>query len=194
LDLPGRSIAVFCASSDGVTPSFREAAAELGRELAARQVELIYGGASVGLMRIVADAALAAGGRVVGVIPQHLVDREVAHANLSELLVVETMHLRKAAMSERASGYVALPGGYGTYEELLEVATWKQLGLHKKPIVLLNLDGYYDPLLAQVDRAIQHGFMKPELRRYLIETQLVTEALAALEAYEAPPMAVGKWI
>src|SRR5580698_8590205 len=102
MDLAGRSIAVFCASIDGVTPSFREAAAELGRELAERQVELIYGGASVGLMRIVADAALAAGGRVVGVIPKHLVDREVAHANLSELLVVESMHVRKAAMSERA--------------------------------------------------------------------------------------------
>ena len=194
MNLRGRSIAVFCASSDGVTPSFREAAAELGRELATREVELIYGGASVGLMRLVADAALAAGGRVVGVIPKHLVDREVAHKSLTELLVVETMHLRKAAMSERASGYMALPGGYGTYEELLEVTTWKQLGLHAKPIVLLNLEGYYDPLLAQVDLAIRHGFMRPELRSYLIETRRVSEALAALEAYEAPPMAVGKWI
>jgi uncharacterized protein (TIGR00730 family) len=194
MDLSGHSIAVFCGSSDGRTPSFRDSAAELGRELAARQAELVYGGASVGLMRIVADAALAAGGRVVGVIPKHLVDREVAHATLSELLVVETMHLRKAAMSERASGYVALPGGYGTYEELLEVTTWKQLGLHNKPIVLLNLEGYYDPLLAQVDMAIKHGFMRPELRRYLIETRRVSEALAALEAYDAPPSADGKWI
>lgn len=194
MDLSGRSIAVFCGSSDGRTASFRESAAELGRELADRHVELVYGGASVGLMRIVADAALAAGGRVVGVIPKHLVDREVAHANLSELLVVETMHLRKAAMSERASGYVALPGGYGTYEELLEVTTWKQLGLHNKPIVLLNLEGYYDPLLAQVEQAVRHGFMRPELRRYLIETRRVSEALAALEAYEAPPIVGGKWI
>jgi uncharacterized protein (TIGR00730 family) len=194
MHLSGRSIAVFCGSSEGRTPSFRESAAELGRERAARHVELIYGGASVGLMRIVADAALAEGGRVVGVIPKHLVDREVAHANLSELLVVETMHLRKAAMSERAAGYVALPGGYGTYEELLEVATWKQLGLHNKPVVLLNLEGYYDPLFAQVDRAIQHGFMRPELRRYLIETRSVGEALAALEAYDAPSTAAGKWI
>ncbi len=187
MDIAGRSIAVFCASSDGVTPSFRDAAAELGRELATRKAELIYGGASVGLMRLVADAALAAGGRVVGVIPKQLVASEVAHQGLSELLVVETMHLRKAAMSMRASGYVALPGGYGTWEELLEVATWKQLGLHEKPIVLLNLDGYYDPLLAQVDRAVRHGLMKPELQGALIEARRVTEALAALEAYQATP-------
>jgi uncharacterized protein (TIGR00730 family) len=192
--LAGRAIAVFCASSDGVKASLREAAAELGRELASRGAEIVYGGASVGLMHLVADAALAAGGRVVGVIPQHLVDREVAHAGLSELLVVETMHLRKAAMSERASGYVALPGGYGTFEETLEVLTWRQLGLHEKPVVLLNLEGYYDPLLAQIDRAIEHGFMRPALKSYIIQTRSVAETLTALEAYAAPSMAVGTWI
>lgn len=155
---------------------------------------MVYGGAAVGTMGALADAALLAGGSVFGVIPDRLVKKEVGHASLTELVVVETMHERKALMSERASGYVVLPGGYGTYEELFEVITWKQLGIHKKPIVLVNVDGFFAPMLAQIEHAITEGFMRPDLRDYMIVVDDVPAVLRALEAYSEPGEAIGKWI
>ncbi len=193
MDLRDKGIAVFCGSSDGSGETYLAAARELGRTLAERGATVVYGGASVGTMGAVADAALAAGGKVVGVIPDRLVKKELAHAGLTELLVVETMHERKALMSERASGYAVLPGGFGTYEELFEVVTWTQLGIHTKPIVLVDVGGFYGPLVAQIDRAIGEGFMRPAFRDYLVIARDVPAAVAALEAYAAPETPVGKW-
>jgi len=153
------SIAVFCGSSDGGRPEYAEAAAELGAVIARSGLTLVYGGSNVGLMRALADAALAAAGRVVGVIPEHLVARERAHRVVTELHVVASMHERKALMASRSDAFVALPGGFGTFEEFLEVLTWSQLGIHGKPCGLLNVAGYYDHLLAMFDRAVQDGFV-----------------------------------
>ena len=158
----GKSVAVFCASAEGANPAYRAAAEELGRAMAARGIGLIYGGATVGLMGAVADAALAAGGHVVGVIPHVLVDLEVSHKGISELHVVDTMHTRKALMAEKANAFMALPGGFGTFEELFEVITWSNLGLHDKPVGLLNTDGYFDPLLAMLSHAVSERFVRPE--------------------------------
>jgi uncharacterized protein (TIGR00730 family) len=152
-------ICVFCGSSPGRGDSYGEAAAGLGRLLAKRGIGLVYGGASVGTMGIVADAALAAGGEVVGVIPQALVDREVAHAGLTDLQIVPDMHQRKATMADLSDGFVALPGGAGTMEELFEVWTWALLGLHAKPIGLLDVNGFYDPLAAMLDHMVTEGFL-----------------------------------
>lgn len=179
-----RGITVFCSSSDAAPAAYRRAAVDLGRALAERGAIVVYGGASVGLMGALATAALDAGGRVVGVIPQRLVDRELAHGRLTELHVVETMHERKAIMSDRAAGYVVLPGGFGTYEEFFEVVTWKQLGMHTKPVVLLNTDGFYDPLLAQIDRAITERVIRPEYRSFVRVAATVDEVLAHLAAAE----------
>lgn len=193
MDLQGRGVTVFCGSSPGHAPAFMQAAQDLGRALAEAGAKVVYGGASVGTMGAVADAALAAGGQVVGVIPQQLVDREVAHANLSESIVVTSMHARKAMMSERCDAYVVLPGGYGTWDELFEVVTWKQLGLHVKPIVLVDLDGYYQPLLAQIEQGVAAGFLRPAFRDYIAVAQDVTGAMALLAKYEAPLAGIGKW-
>jgi uncharacterized protein (TIGR00730 family) len=152
-------ICVFCGSSPGRGEIYGEAAAGLGRLLAERGMGLVYGGASVGTMGIVADAALAAGGEVVGVIPQALVDREVAHAGLTDLRIVPDMHQRKATMADLSDGFVALPGGAGTMEELFEVWTWALLGLHAKPIGLLDVNGFYDPLAAMLDHMVTEGFL-----------------------------------
>jgi uncharacterized protein (TIGR00730 family) len=152
-------ICVFCGSSPGRGEIYGEAAAGLGRLLAERGMGLVYGGASVGTMGIVADAALAAGGEVVGVIPQALVDREVAHAGLTDLRIVPDMHQRKATMADLSDGFVALPGGAGTMEELFEVWTWALLGLHAKPIGLLDVNGFYDPLAAMLDLMVTEGFL-----------------------------------
>ncbi len=159
---------------------FSEAARELGTTLAGRGIGLIYGGAKVGLMRVVAESCLAAGGHVVGVIPQVLVDLEVAHQGLSELHVVDTMHMRKALMSERADAFLVLPGGYGTLEEMFEVLAWQTLGLHAKPVVLLNLGSFYDALLLFLDRAVRDGVLRPESRAVLLEARNVGEALALI--------------
>ncbi len=194
MNLDGAGITVFCSSSDGAAEAFRRAATELAAALAQRGAVVIYGGASVGLMGVLADAALAAQGRVVGVIPHQLADKEVAHAGLTELIVVHTMHERKTIMSERAAGYVVLPGGFGTYEEFLEVVTWKQLALHAKPIVLLNLDGFYEPLLAQVDRAIRERLIKPAYRGLFDVAASVPESLALLDRAESQvSTGEGKW-
>lgn len=193
MELLGRGITVFCGSSGAALPKHFAAAEALGRAIATAGATLVYGGASVGLMGAIADAALGAGGTVVGVIPRRLVDRELAHPRLTELVVVETMHERKAIMSARADAYVALPGGFGTYEELLEVVTWKQLAIHDRPIVAVDLEGYYAPLRAQVERAITDGFMKPELGALLTFSRDVDHTMALLEAAPVPQVPRGTW-
>jgi uncharacterized protein (TIGR00730 family) len=176
----------------GKDASFAEAARALAMALAARGTALVYGGGSVGLMGLAADAALAAGGRVIGVIPHALVAREVAHQGLTEQRVVPTMHARKALMAELADAFVALPGGFGTLEELFEVLTWAQLGIHAKPIGLLNTGGYYDSLLAFVDRAIAAGFVRPAYRGFLVVAADPAELLDRLETHRPP--AVAAWV
>lgn len=178
---PAKSIAVFCAAGDGAHPAYRTTATELGTKLAARGLGLIYGGAKVGLMGAVADAALAAGGHVVGVIPQVLVDLEVAHGTISELHVVDTMHTRKALMGERASAFLILPGGYGTLEEMFEVIAWQTLKIHDKPIVLLNTAGFYNKLLEFLDVCDAERFLRGN-RHILLVANTVDEALALIEA------------
>ena len=178
--MPIQNIAVFCAAAEGARPIYREAAEALGQALAARNIGLIYGGAKVGLMRAVADAALAAGGHVVGVIPEVLVDLEVAHDGLSELHVTDTMHTRKALMGSRADAFLILPGGFGTMEELFEVLAWQTLKLHSKPILLLNTAGFYDPLLAFLDHCVTEGVLKPRSRAILGVAATVEDALAQL--------------
>jgi uncharacterized protein (TIGR00730 family) len=179
-DIKIQNVAVFCASADGVHPVYRAEAEELGRALAARGVGLIYGGAKVGLMQAVADATLDAGGKVVGVIPEVLVDLEVAHQGLTELHVTSTMHTRKALMGERADAFIVLPGGFGTLEELFEVLAWQTLKLHQKPILLLNTRGFYDSMLTFLDHCVAQGMLKPKNRAILLEASTVEQALAAL--------------
>ncbi|WNG27901.1 TIGR00730 family Rossman fold protein [Cystobacter fuscus] len=158
-----RSICVFCGSRVGARPEYLEAARALGTELGRRGLTLVYGGTSVGLMGAVADAVLAEGGQAVGVLPHLLQSREIAHKNLTELHLVDSMHTRKAMMAERADAFIAMPGGVGTFEELFEITTWAQLGLHHKPIGLLNVADFYGPLLALMRRAVDEGFI-PETR------------------------------
>jgi uncharacterized protein (TIGR00730 family) len=187
-----RRICVFCGSSPGTSPAYREAARATGRTLAGRGLGLVYGGGGVGLMKAVADAALEAGGEVVGVIPRALQLRELAHPGLTTLVVVGSMHERKAKMAELADGFVALPGGMGTLEELAEILTWAQLGLHGRPCGLLDVGGYYGPLIAFLDRAVSEGFLRPEHRRLLL---VASEPGALLDRFaEWQPPAVEKWI
>lgn len=177
-----RNICVYCGSSAGNRPEYRAAAQELGRTLAQAGIGLVYGGAHVGLMGAVADAALAARGSVIGVIPRHLAEREVAHHGLTELHVVETMHERKQQMASLSDAFIALPGGYGTLDELCEVLGWAQLGLHAKPIVLLNTCRYYDPLLTMLDQAVREGFLSMENRQYAIAAATSEEALQRIQS------------
>ncbi len=181
-----KTICVFCASALGVNAEYRMAAGELGSELARRGIGLVYGGATAGLMGAVADAALAGGGRVVGVIPHVLVDKEVGHSGCTELHVVDTMHTRKALMGERADAFLILPGGYGTLEELFEVLAWQTLRLHSKPMCLLNTAGFYDGLLSFLDGCVREGVLKPEARETLLVADTVDEALAKMEAAAQP--------
>lgn len=187
-----QSICVFCGSSPGLIPDYIEAARQLGRFVAEKQVTMVYGGSRVGLMGAAADAALDAGGRVVGVIPEALVAKEVAHTRLTHLRVVASMHERKALMAELADAFVALPGGCGTLEEFFEVLTWGQLGLHHKPCALLNISGYFDHLLALLDHAVAQRFVHPLHREMIIVARDGRELLDALRRY-APPD-VPKWI
>jgi len=173
---PAKSIAVFCASASGSDPAYRTIAEELGHALAARSIGLVYGGGKTGLMGAVADAALAADGHVVGVIPHVLVDLEVAHHAVTELHVTETMHTRKALMAERADAFLVLPGGYGTFEEMFEVLAWQTLKLHAKPVVLLNVAGFYDTLLAFLDVCDRAGMLRGN-RGILLVAATVDEAL-----------------
>lgn len=177
-----RNVAIFCASANGTAPLYREAAARLGRTLAERNIGLVYGGSNVGLMRAVAESALAANGRVIGVIPEVLVDLEVAHHGISELHVVDTMHTRKALMGTKADAFIALPGGFGTFEELFEVLAWQTLKLHAKPIILLNINGFYDKLLAFLDHCVAEGLLKPKNREILLVANTVEDTLRLLEA------------
>jgi uncharacterized protein (TIGR00730 family) len=171
-----KSIAVFCAAAEGARPEYKAVAGELGRALAARGLGLIYGGAKVGLMGAVADATMAAGGYVVGVIPHVLVDHEVAHAGISELHVVDTMHTRKALMGEKADAFLVMPGGFGTFEELFEVLAWQTLKLHDKPVVLLNVAGFYDLMLEFLDVCEREGMLRGNRNRLLVGAT-VDEAL-----------------
>ncbi len=164
-----KQVCVFCGSRSGRDPIYREAAIEMGTALARRGLTLVYGGGNVGLMGAVADASLAAGGQVIGVIPRFLSAREVAHSSLTELHIVDSMHERKARMADLADSFVALPGGYGTLEEFCEILTWAQLHLHHKPIGLLNISGYYTPLLNLFDHAVAEEFVSPALRSLVLE-------------------------
>lgn len=188
-----RSLCVFCGSNPGSRPIYSETAHQLGASLSRRKISLIYGGARVGLMGRVANAALSAGGTVIGVLPRFMTKKELAHEGLSELVLVDSMHERKALMAERADGFVALPGGYGTLEELFEVLTWSQLALHNKPIGLLNVDGFYEPLIAQIDYAVRDGFLRPGHRELLVVETEVEPLLDRLTQHPAsePP---SKWI
>ncbi len=177
---PIKNVAVFCASAEGLNPVYRSAAEALGRELAARGVGVIYGGGRAGLMGVVADAALAEGGHVVGVIPEVLVDLEVAHHAVSELHVTSTMHTRKALIGERSDAFVILPGGFGTMEEMFEVLAWQTLKLHAKPIVLLNTAGFYDHLLAWLGHCVAEGLLRAENRGILLVAETVGQVFGLL--------------
>ena len=185
-------LCVFSGSSPGAHSDYLRAAQELGRALADQDVALVYGGASVGLMGAVADAMLDAGGEAIGVIPQALVDREIAHPGLADLRVVGSMHERKALMADLANGFVALPGGMGTLEELFEVYTWTQLGLHSKPLGLLDVRGYYDKFVAFLDHTVEERFMTVEHREMLVVEERAEALLEAFRRWRAPVRA--KWI
>jgi uncharacterized protein (TIGR00730 family) len=177
-----RTVCVFCASAEGSQPAYREAATELGSKLAERGIGLVYGGATAGLMGAVADATIAGGGHVIGVIPHVLVDKEISHKGCTELHVVDTMHTRKALMGEKSDAFLILPGGFGTFEELFEVLAWQTLRLHNKPMCLLNTAGFYDGLLSFLDHCVTEGVLKPQAREILLVAETVDEALAKIEA------------
>ncbi len=179
---------MFCGGSGAAKPAYKEAAAELGRTLAARRIGLVFGGGRIGLMGVLADAALAAGGEVTGVIPDHLVRREVAHRGLTDLRVVRSMHERKAEMARLADAFVALPGGFGTMDELFEMLTWSQVGLHEKATALVNVDGYWDHLAAWVGRAVADGLLRPGHAGLLLLAATPDEALDRLAAWQRPEM------
>jgi uncharacterized protein (TIGR00730 family) len=185
-------ICVYCGSNPGRLAAYREAASCLGRELAERGLGLVYGGASVGVMGAVADATLRHGGKAIGVIPHALATKEVSHHGLDELFVVESMHQRKAKMAELSDGFIALPGGWGTIEEIFEMLTWAQLGFHEKPCGLLNAAGYYDHLFTFLEKAIEERFVKPEYRPMIIMDESAPALLRRFDEYQAPK--VKKWI
>lgn len=187
-----QSVCLFCGSNSGTRAAYTHAAQELGRTLAARAITLVYGGGNIGLMGEAADAALAAGGRVVGVIPGFLKEKEVAHHGLSELHVTQTMHERKALMEDLSGGFVALPGGFGTYDELFEMLTWGQLSVHSKPIGLLNVDGFFDPLLAMIRHGVAEGFVAEGNLQLFVVAATIDELLAKMNAYRPAP--VNKWL
>ena len=179
-DMKVKRVAVYCGSSSGNDPAYLAEAKELGRAIASARLGLVYGGASVGLMGAVADAALAGGAEVIGILPEILSGSEIAHRGLTRLEMVPTMHERKARMVKLADAFLMLPGGYGTLDEMMEIVTWKQLRLHAKPCVLINTAGYWDGLLAFLDKAVEAGFLKPENRRLLEVTATAAEAVARL--------------
>jgi uncharacterized protein (TIGR00730 family) len=186
------SVCVFCGSNGGADPAYLTAAQTVGRGLAERGIRIVYGGGRVGMMGAVADAGLAAGGDVVGIIPQQIFDLEIGHTGLDDLRVVSSMHERKALMAELADAFVALPGGIGTLEELFEVYTWAQLGIHDKPLGLLDVAGYFEPLAAFLDHAVAERFLRAETRGMLAVADDFEGLLEALEAWRPAP--VHKWI
>jgi len=186
------SVCVFCGSASGLRAEYTDAAREVGRALAARNLALVYGGGRVGLMGQVAQAALAAGGTVVGVIPHALAKKEIAQEDCTELIVVDTMHERKALMADRAGAFVALPGGFGTLDELFEILTWAQLGIHAKPVAVLNVRGFFAPLLALLDHMTAEGLLRPVHRELLLVADSVPELFDKLTAW-TPPAPATKW-
>jgi uncharacterized protein (TIGR00730 family) len=187
-----RRICVYCGSSSGAVDDYARAARGLADVLVRHEIELVYGGASKGTMGVIADAVLERGGRVHGVIPKMLVEKEIAHAGLTELHVVASMHERKTMMAALSDGFIAMPGGFGTLEEIIEIVTWGQLEFHDKPCGLLNVNGYFDHLLAFLDHAQHQGFLKPENRRMLLSEPDPASLVRSFERYEAPR--VQKWI
>jgi uncharacterized protein (TIGR00730 family) len=185
-------LCVFCGSSKGAREVYIHAAQQLGHELAKRGIELVYGGGNVGLMGVLADAVLAAGGHVIGVIPEQLMARELGHTSIQDLRIVKTMHERKALMAELADGFIAMPGGIGTYEEFFEVLTWAQLGIHSKPCALLNVDGFYDPVLRLLHHAVEEHFVRASHRELVVVEAEPTELLDLMFAHHAPRR--HKWI
>lgn len=192
-----KRICVFCGSNAGHNPIYRAEAEKLGRLLAARGIELVYGAGNIGLMGAVADACLAAGGKVIGVIPEALMGKEVAgravdHRALTRIEVVDSMHTRKARMAELSDGFIALPGGFGTFEEFCEILTWGQLGFHAKPMGLLNVNGFYDPLLSLFDHAVSEGFLRAQNRAMALADTDIERLLGTMSSYQAEP--VSKWL
>ena len=187
-----KRICVFSGSSPGARPAYGEMARDLGTALARAGLGLVYGGASVGLMGILADAVIANGGETIGVMPQALVDKELAHTKLTELRVVPSMHVRKQTMADLADGFVALPGGMGTIEELTEILTWAQLGIHRKPCGVMNVDGYYDRFIHFLDHATAERFVTPAHRSMIVVAKTPGELLRAFRSYQPP--AVAKWM
>lgn len=187
-----KRIAVFCGSSMGNKEIFKNRATRLGRALAERNIGLVYGGAKVGIMGAIADAVLQEGGKVIGVLPRFLQEKELAHKGLTELILVDSMHERKTKMNELCDGVLALPGGFGTLEELFEMLTWGQLGLHKKPVAILNIDGFYDSLNLFIQAMVHNGFLKALNRDMLLADDNIDTILDKMENYKAPE--VGKWL
>ena len=187
-----RRLCVFCGSSKGAREIYVQAAQQVGLELARRGIELVYGGGNVGLMGVLADAVLAAGGRVTGVIPEQLMARELGHTGVQDLRIVKTMHERKALMAELADGFIAMPGGIGTYEEFFEVLTWAQLGLHAKPCALLNVDDFYNPVLRLLDHAVEERFVRASHRDLIVVETVPARLLDRMAQHHAPHL--HKWI
>lgn len=181
-------ICVYCGSRDGKKPIYKQAAYALGQELARRKIELVYGGASIGVMAAVANAVLEFGGKVTGVLPKMLTHKEIAHSHVTELIIVESMHQRKQIMYELSDAFVALPGGLGTFEELCEILTWQQLGTHQKPTGILNIDGYYDPLLKMFDKARDEDFVSQEHRNMIVEADSAETLFQKFENYIPPDL------
>ena len=184
-------VALYCRSRSGNNPIYQEKAVQLARKLAEQGFGMVYGGASIGLMGLVADTVVQHGGQAVGVIPEFMLDYEIAHSNLTELHVVKSMHERKAMMADRASAFVALPGGLGTFEEILEIATWGQLNQHQKPMILYNVNGFYDALIQQLDHAVHEGFLPPQHRAKLIVCNHSHKIINALKNLDSPRHFVG---
>ena len=188
-----KRICVFCGSSVGARPAYASAARELASELIRRRLGVVYGGGSIGLMGVLADAMLDLGGEVIGVIPRPLASKELAHTGLAEIRVVESMHERKALMASLADGFVAMPGGLGTFEETLEILTWSQLGIHRKPIGLLNVEGYYDGLLGMIAHALAEGFVPHEYRELSVSAATPARLLDLMQSWR-PPDFPGRWL
>ena len=187
-----KRVTVFCGSSLGTEDIYKSQATLLGQTLAKRNIELVYGGAKIGLMGAVADGVLSEGGKVIGVLPNFLKSKEIAHEQLTELILVDSMHERKTKMNELCDGVIALPGGFGTLEELFEMLTWAQLGLHKKPIAILNINGFYNPLNVMIQTMVDKGFLKEVNQQMLLVCDNIEELLDKMKNYIAPT--VGKWI
>lgn len=186
------SICVFCGSNYGESEEYKNTAEKLGWFLSEKNTTLIYGGGKVGLMGSVANSALQTGGEVVGIIPEFLRDKEIAHQGLTNLIVVDSMHSRKQKMNEMADGFIVLPGGYGTYEEMFEVLSWGQIGMHKKPVGLLNVDGFFDPLIKMLEHTVEKGFARPENLDLILSSTNIEELFEKMKDYNH--VVVNKWV